>query len=733
MGATALALASCTPHQSSPSGYEQKADSILSLMNVDEKIGQMTLLVTGGPPTGPTGNAKYFDLIKEGKCGNVFGANGAAFVRQLQEAAVKDTRLHIPMLFGLDVIHGFKTTFPIPLAEACSWDTTLMKMTAQLAAREATAAGVNWTYSPMVDIARDPRWGRIAEGSGEDPYLGSLIARARVHGYQGDNLADTSTMLACVKHFAAYGAALAGRDYNSVDMSDRMLRQVYLPPYKAAIDAGAGSVMTSFNELNGIPATANKKLLTTILRHEWGFDGFVVTDYTSMNEMVNHGYAKDLKQAAELSLNAGVDMDMQGSDYLENLPTLLKEGKITEQQLNDAVRRILIAKYKLGLFSDPYRYCNEKREKAALFAPEEIEHARQSARESIVLLKNDSVRGKALLPLSGSPRIALIGPLGDDQADMLGTWNIVPEPSRVTTLFQALKSRYPHVIFQEGCKTTGDDRSGFSSAIAAARQSDVVIMAVGENFMQSGEAASRSDIDLPGPQEALLEAVYATGKPIICVVMAGRPLTISWMADHVPAIVNAWHLGTMAGPAIVDVLSGDYDPTGKLVITFPRSVGQIPIYYAEKNTGRPFDANNKYTSKYLDIPDTPLYPFGYGLSYAHFVYSNLKLSSDSINRAGHLTVSVDIRNAGGPAGTETAQLYVRDMVGSVTRPVKELKSFQKVLLQPGESKTITFTLSEPDLRFYDADMQWTSEPGDFTVFVGGDSQNDLEAGFKLTN
>lgn len=727
-----VSFAACNK-QTSEKGYAQKADSLLSVMTLEEKIGQMTLYTSGWEVTGPTMNENYLNDIRQGKCGNVFNAHTAAYTRQLQKIAVEETRLGIPLLFGYDVIHGYKTIFPIPLAEACTWDTTLIEKSARLAAKEAAAAGLHWTYNPMVDIARDPRWGRIAEGSGEDPYLGSLIARAKVHGYQGQDLSDPFTLLACVKHFAAYGAAQAGRDYSAVDMSERMLREVYLPPYKAAVDAGAATVMTSFNEWDGVPSTGNKKLVTGILRNEWGFDGFVVTDYTSINEMVQHGYATDLKHSAELALNAGVDMDMQGGVYQQYLPELINENKVTEAQINDAVKRILIAKYKLGLFDDPYRYSDSVREKDIVLSKEMMDHAREVGKRSIVLLKNDAFNGKKLLPLQDFSRIALIGPLGNDQIDMLGTWHASGDESKVITLFDALKDRYPskEILYQEGCKTEGTDRSGMTQAIEAARKADMVIMAVGENFMQSGEAASRSQLDLPGLQEELVEKIHALNKPMVVVLMAGRPLTVSWITENVPAVVNAWHLGTMAGPAIVDVLSGDYNPSGKLVITFPRNEGQIPIFYTMKNTGRPFDANNKYTSKYLDVSNDPLYPFGYGLSYTSFEYSNLVLNSAKMRKDSPLKISVMVSNTGDRAGEEVVQLYIRDMVGSVTRPVKELKGFQKITLAPGEAKQVTFELSEKDLRFYYQDMKWTSEPGAFKVFVGGSSTDVLDGEFEL--
>ncbi|GJM31581.1 MAG: glycosyl hydrolase [Saprospiraceae bacterium] len=712
----------------------RKIEALMGKMTLEEKIGQLTLFTSGWDQTGPTLHDGYKEDVKSGRCGNLFNAHTAAYNRELQRIAIEETRLGIPLLFGYDVIHGYKTIFPIPLAEACSWDMALAEKSAHLAAKEAAAGGLHWTFNPMVDIARDPRWGRIAEGTGEDTWLGSQIAVAKVKGYQGNDLSDPTTLLACVKHFAAYGAPQAGRDYHTVDMSERVLREVYLPPYKAAIDAGVGTVMTSFNELDGVPATGNDFLMEQILRKEWGFEGFVVTDYTSINEMVPHGFSKDEKQAGEQALNAGVDMDMQGAVYQSHLAQLVKENKVKITDIDQAVFRILKMKYALGLFDDPYRYSNEEREKNTLFSKEMMDHAREAGRKSIVLLKNESIEGRPLLPLAKSiQKIALIGPLADNQEDLLGTWHAAGDASKVVTLKQALTDALPNatITYSQGCSTETDNRDGFGPAMDAAKAADVVIMAIGENYRQSGEAASRSELGLPGAQQALLEAIYQTGKPVIVVLMAGRPLTISWMHDHVPAIVNTWHLGTMAGPAIADVLTGAYNPSGKLVITFPRNVGQIPIYYNMKNTGRPFDAKNKYTSKYLDVDNTPLYPFGYGLSYTRFKYSNLKLSKSTIGFNEDLKVTITISNDGEYTGEETAQLYIRDLVGSVTRPVKELKAFQKVVLQPGESKTISFYLRSDDLRFYTRSMEYKAEAGDFKVFVGGDSADVLEADFEL--
>ncbi|WP_255518054.1 glycoside hydrolase family 3 N-terminal domain-containing protein [Fulvivirga sp. M361] len=709
-------------------------DSLIDDMTVEEKAGQLTLYTSGWAVTGPQLRDDYLEELKAGRAGNLFNAHTVDYAIKLQKMAVEETRLGIPLLFGLDVIHGYKTTFPIPLAEASSWDMDLIQKTARLSAREATAAGVNWTFNPMVDISRDPRWGRVAEGSGEDVYLGGLIAAAKVKGYQGDDLSDPSTLLACVKHFAAYGASQAGRDYHTVDMSDRVLRETYLPPYKAALDAGATTFMTSFNELDGVPASGSKYLMTEILRDEWGFTGFVVTDYTAINEMVPHGVVENEKQAAELAFKAGVDMDMQGGLYSRYLPELIKEGKIKESMLDQCVRRILEMKYKLGLFEDPYRYLNKAREEQTLFSKELMDHSLHSAKESIVLLKNEEVKGAKLLPLSKSVKsIALIGPLADNQKDMLGTWHMSGDASKVVTLLKGIKETAPEVTvhYASGAGFGDSDMTGMDEAVRAASKADIVIMALGENYQQSGEAASRSDIGLPKSQQLLMEKVHTLGKPMVAVVMAGRPLSMTWMEENIPAIVNAWHLGTMAGKAMAEVLFGDHVPSGKLPMTFPRNVGQIPVFYNMKNTGRPFDESNKYTSKYLDIPNDPLYPFGYGLSYTSFDYSNIALSTEELARTDTLSVRVKVTNTGRYEGKEIVQLYLRDLVGSVTRPVKELKRFKKINLKPGRSETVHFKLTYEDLCFYTRDMSFKAEPGKFKVFVGPNAMEGLEADFDF--
>jgi beta-glucosidase len=713
-----------------------KVDSIINLMTLEEKIGQLTLYTSGWTVTGPKINDNYLEDIKAGKCGNIFNAHTAAYNYDLQKTAMEETRLGIPLLFGYDVIHGYKTIFPIPLAEACSWDMGLIKKNAALSAKEAAAGGLHWTFNPMVDISRDPRWGRIAEGSGEDPYLGSLIGAAKVKGYQGDDLSDPFTLLACVKHFAAYGAAQAGRDYHTVDISERSLMEVQYPPYKAAIDAGVATVMTSFNEINGVPSSGNKELLTDLLRDKWGFEGFVVTDYTSINEMVPHGFSRDLEHAAEQAINAGVDMDMQGGAFQYNLDTLVKMGRVSEARINKAVADILKMKYKLGLFDDPYRYSNVEREKEVIYSKEIMDQAQLAAEKSIVLLKNAPVNGAPLLPISKSVKsIALIGPLADNRIDLLGSWHASGGGSPTKTMLEALRNEFPEaeITYAQGAGFTGSDQSGFAEAVSAANKADIVIMAIGENYQQSGEAASRSFIGLPGPQEDLVKAVHATGKPIVALVMAGRPLTIGWLEGNIPAVVNTWHLGTMAAPAIANMLSGDVNPSGKLTITFPRSVGQIPIFYAMKSTGRPFDAKNKYTSKYLDVSNQPLYPFGYGLSYTKFNYSELTIDRPQITKNEVVNVSITVTNSGKYDGEEVVQLYLQDVVGSVTRPVKELKGYQKITLKSGESKTLNFKVTNEDLKFYTRSMNWDSEPGKFKVFVGTNSRDVLEAPFELMN
>lgn len=715
-------------HTATEDPIDRRVDSVLALMNIEEKVGQLTLYTSDWDVTGPSIRSGYMGDIKAGKVGAVFNAYTAKFTRQLQEIAVKETRLGIPLLFGYDVIHGHKTIFPIPLGEAASWDMEAIEKSARVAAEEASADGLHWTFAPMVDIARDPRWGRVMEGAGEDTYLGSLIGAARVKGFQGGGLGQTNSVAACVKHFAAYGASQAGRDYHTVDMSDRVLREIYLPPYKAAIDAGAATVMTSFNELDGTPATANKYLMEDLLRKEWGFKGFVVTDYTSIMEMLNHGNVADSADAAAATINSGVDMDMQAGFFQYELPELVKQGKVSEQQLNTAVRRVLRIKFELGLFDDPYRYSDEQREKSTIGKPEFKEAARDVARKSIVLLKNSGV-----LPLSKTTKsIALIGPLGKSKIDMIGAWSAAGKGDSAVSIFEGLQAKVPsaRITYAEGCGITDPSKAGFAQAVSAARQADVVVMALGEAAWMSGEAASRGILDLPGVQQELFNEVVKTGKRVVVLLSNGRPLTIPVVDKDAAAVVETWFLGTQAGHAIADVLFGDYNPTGKLPMTFPYSVGQVPVFYAAKNTGRPRDANNKYTSKYLDIPNDPLYPFGFGLSYSTFTYDEVNLSSKDVAEGKTLTVNIRLTNTGTVAGSETVQLYIRDMVGSVTRPLKELKGFQKVTLGPGDFKDVVFTITPEDLEFYRKDMTVGTEPGKFKVFVGTNSRDVKEAEFS---
>lgn len=719
-----------SPVSDSDRSIDQKVDSLLSIMTLEEKVGQLTLYTSDMDQTGAYLRPEYQEDVRSGNVGAIFNAYGAEYTRKLQEIAVNETRLGIPLLFGYDVIHGHRTIFPVPLGQAASWDLEMIEESERVAAREAAAEGLHWTFAPMVDIARDPRWGRVVEGAGEDTYLGSKIAAARVHGFQGDDLGNLNTLAATVKHFAAYGAAKAGRDYHSVDMSDRELREVYLPPYKAAVDAGAASVMTSFNTLNGIPATANEYLFEDILRDEWGFEGFVVTDYTAIMELLNHGVAKNPEEASALAMDAGVDMSMQDGFYQQTLADLVEEGRISEDQINRAVANVLRVKYQLGLFDNPYRYSSEERQEAEIMKPENIESARQMARKSIVLLKNED----EVLPIHENiETIAVIGPLADSQRDMIGSWSAAGDGSKSVTLLQGLKNWKPdlNIIHAKGTGIDDGDRSGFDEAVSVAQQADLVILALGEAYWMSGEAASRSDISLPGTQQELAKEIHAVGKPTVAVLMNGRPLTINWLDENVPAILETWFLGTTTGDAIADVLFGETNPSGKLPITFPKSVGQIPIHYDMQNTGRPFDADNKYTSKYLDVANEPLYVFGYGLSYTSFDYGPITLSSKSMAKSDSIEVSVTVSNTGDYEGEEVVQLYLRDKVASVAPPVRELKGFEKINLKPGESKEVVFTITNEDLSFYRKDMSYGSEPGEFMVFVGGNSKDTQSAEFVL--
>ncbi|MBK8193867.1 MAG: beta-glucosidase BglX [Lewinellaceae bacterium] len=699
---------------------EERVIKLLDKMTLEEKIGQLTLYTTDWGSTGPTIREGYKNDIRSGACGNLFNSHTVGFVRELQRVAVEETRLKIPLLFGFDVIHGYKTIFPIPLGEAASWDMEVVERAARVAAIEATAAGLNWTYAPMVDISRDPRWGRVMEGAGEDTYLGSRIAEARVRGFQGKKLGDPDAMLACVKHFAGYGASFGGRDYNTVDMSERYFRNYFLPPYEAAVRAGAATVMTSFNDYDGIPATGNKFLLTDILRKEWGFRGFVVTDYTSINEMVNHGVAADEKGAGELAINAGVDMDMQGAVYQRFLAQSVKDKKVSMLQIDEAVRRVLRLKFELGLFEDPYKFCDENRQNAQLLSAEHRAAARDVARKSIVLLKNN----QDVLPLKKSAKIALIGPLGDNKSELIGNWNGAGNADDCVSLLEGLRNAGASATFARGCEVEGGmSKDDLAAAVALAAGADVVVVAVGEKAMMSGEAASRAEIGLPGAQSALVLELVKTGKPVVVVLMNGRPLAIPEIADNAGAILETWWLGTEAGNAIADVLFGDYNPSAKLPMSFPRSVGQVPVFYNEKSTGRPYDPNSKWTSKYIDMSNSPQWPFGFGLSYTTFQYSEPKPDKTTYKKGERLRVAVTVTNTGKRAGEEVAQLYLRDMVGSVTRPVKELKGFQKIMLEAGASKEVVFTLTEQDMSFYRHDMTFGVEPGEFEIMVGGNSSD----------
>ena len=720
----ALVVCAVWPLAAQRPAAEPKIDSLLARMTLEEKLGQLNQLSVDQQPT-----AEQTDLVRKGLVGSLFNLTGAAATHDAQHIAVTESRLHIPLIFGQDVIHGYRTIFPIPLGEAASWDPEAVEAAAHVAAKEAAAAGVHWTFAPMVDIARDPRWGRIAEGSGEDPYLGSALAAARVRGFQGKDPRAPDAVLATVKHFAAYGGAEGGRDYNTVDLSERTLREVYLPPYHAAIAAGAGSVMTSFNEIGGIPSTASPWLMTTVLRREWGFTGFVVSDWTAVAELLNHGVAGSRADAGKLALEAGVDMDMVSRIYVNDLPALVRAGRIPVTVVNEAVRRVLRAKAALGLFDDPDHGASPERERAALLAPEHRQLARRVAEESIVLLKNEG----QVLPLAARVKtLAVIGPLADDKVAALGSWPGHGDPQDAVTPLAGIKQRAGSVsvTYAKGCGITDSSTGGFADAVAAAKQADLAVLVLGEAGDMSGEAASRADLDFPGVQERLLEAVQATGTPVVLVVNSGRPLTIAWAAEHVPAIVESWFLGVETGPALAAVLFGDVSPSGKLPVTFPRAVGQIPLYYNHKNTGRP-TGPDKYTSKYIDLPVTPLFPFGHGLSYTTFSYSDLRLGAPRITPTGTLRVSVTVTNTGSREGAEVVQLYVHDEVASVTRPVRALAGFRRVSLKPGEARTVEFSLTPKELGLYNKDMKFLVEPGKFRVFVGGSSVGGLEGEFAV--
>ena len=706
------------------SEIEKQIDEFLRKMTLEEKVGQMTQ----PGKHGEDGPSDIEDEVRKGKVGSFLNITDIKQRNHLQKIAVEQTRLGIPLIFAFDVIHGYRTIFPVPLAEATSWDIELIERTAEIAAKEARAAGIDWTFSPMIDIARDPRWGRIVEGAGEDPYLGSLIARAKVRGYQGNDYSDPERLVACLKHFAAYGAVQAGREYNTTEVSERVLRNVYLPPFKAGVKEGAATLMSGFNDLDGIPASGNSYILTDILRGEWGFDGFVVSDWRSVKQLIYHGQAKDEEAAGIIGASAGVDMEMVSRTY-ENLPRLVRQGKFPEEVIDQAVRRILRIKIRAGLFDNPY--ADEKLGASVMLHPEHLKIAREMVRSSMVLLKNKSNH----LPLSkGVKSIALIGPLADSRKDMLGAWAGIGKETDVVTVLEGIEQTVGSdcaVHYAKGCDVLGDSKEDFAEAIEAAKQSEVVIMVMGESVKLNGEGHSRTSLDLPGVQRELIQEIYKTGKPVVVLLFTGRPLTINWVYENIPAILIAWHPGIQAGTGIADVIFGDYNPSGKLTVTFPRNVGQIPIYYNAKNTGRPPDANDRWTSKYIDVPWTPLIPFGYGLSYTVFEYSNLQIAKTKVVLDEPILIKVDVTNTGNRAGQEVVQLYIRDLVGSVTRPVKELKGFKKIFLNPGETKTVTFNLSQDNLKFYNRQMNFVVEPGEFKVWVGPNSAEGLESGFEI--
>lgn len=729
-------------------------DELLSKMTLEEKIGQLNLPSVGDFTTGQATNSNIGKKIEQGLVGGLFNIKSVAKIKEVQRVAVEKSRLKIPLLFGMDVVHGYETTFPIPLGTSCSWDMSLIKDMAKMAAKEASADGICWTFSPMVDISRDPRWGRVAESGGEDSYLGSQISRAMVQGYQGNTLADKHTIMSCVKHFALYGAPEAGRDYNTVDMSRGRMFNDYFPPYKAAVDAGVGSIMASFNEIEGIPATGNKWLMTDILRDKWKFNGFVVTDYTGVNEMIDHGMG-DLQTVSALALNAGIDMDMVGEGFLTTLKKSIDENKVSINQLDAAVRRILEAKYDLGLFEDPYKYCDEQRTKTEIFTPENRAFAQKVATESFVLLKNDN----QVLPLKTTQKVALVGPLADAKENMPGTWSVATDFSKAISLKTTLSEKLGNNLLyakgsnldynQEFEKRVGvfgksinrDGRTDDvlnNEAIAIAKKSDIILFAIGESAEMSGESSSRSNIEIPQAQKDLLKKLKALNKPIVLVLFTGRPLALTEESQLANAILNVWFPGTEAGPAITEVLYGAVNPSGKLSMTFPRNVGQVPIYYSHKNTGRPLSDEKrekcefeKFRSNYLDVCNTPLFPFGYGLSYTTFEYSSVKISTSKLLRKESLEVTVDVTNTGNFDGKEVVQLYIRDLVGSVTRPVKELKGFQKVFLKKGEVKTVKFIITEEDLKFYDFNLDFVAESGKFEVFVGTNSDTTNKILFEL--
>lgn len=744
--------------QKPPQDMDRFLDNLLKRMTLEEKIGQLNLPVTGEITTGQAKSSDIAAKIKRGEVGGLFNLKGVDKIRDVQRLAVENSRLGIPLLFGMDVIHGYETIFPIPLGLSCTWDIPAIEESARIAAVEASADGISWTFSPMVDISRDPRWGRVSEGSGEDPFLGALIARAMVRGYQGKDMSRNDEIMACIKHFALYGAAEAGRDYNTVDMSRQRMFNDYMLPYQAGVEAGAGSVMASFNEVEGVPATANKWLMTDVLRGAWGFNGFVVTDFTGISEMIEHGIG-DLQTVSARAINAGVDMDMVSEGFIGTLKKSVEEGKVSVETVNTACRRILEAKYKLGLFDNPYKYCDLKRPARDIFTKEHRAAARKIAGESFVLLKNEGLSPTLapVLPLSPTGTIAVIGPLANTRSNMPGTWSVAAVLDKSPSLVEGLTEwvgNQGKILYAKGSNLIGDaayeeratmfgrslnrdnrtDQQLLDEALKIASQADVIVAALGESSEMSGESSSRTNLNLPDVQHTLLEALLKTGKPVVLVLFTGRPLVLNWEQEHVPAILNVWFGGSEAGPAIGDVLFGAVNPGGKLTMTFPKSVGQIPLYYAHKNTGRPLKEGKwfeKFRSNYLDVDNDALYPFGYGLSYTTFRFSDITLNRSSIGMDNELVASVTVTNTGDRAGSEVVQLYIRDLVGSVTRPVKELKGLEKIYLQPNESRTVRFTIAPEMLKFYNADLKFVAEPGDFDVMIGPDSRNVKTARFTL--
>ena len=749
--ASLVIVAAGVQAQKAPRDMDRFIDQLMKKMTLEEKIGQLNLPVTGEITTGQAKSSDVAKRIRNGEVGGLFNLKGVKRIREVQRQAVEESRLGIPLLFGMDVIHGYETIFPIPLGLSCTWDMKAIEESARIAAVEASADGISWTFSPMVDVSRDPRWGRVSEGNGEDPFLGAAIARAMIRGYQGKDMSRNDEIMACVKHFALYGASEAGRDYNTVDMSRQRMFNEYMLPYQAAVEAGVGSVMASFNEVDGVPATGSKWLMTDVLRKQWGFDGFVVTDYTGINEMIDHGMG-DQQTVAALALNAGVDMDMVSDAFSGTLKKSVEEGKVSAAAIDAACRRILEAKYKLGLFDNPYKYCDVNRPKKQIFTKEHRAIARKTASESFVLLKNEGV-----LPLSKKGTIAVVGPLANTRSNMPGTWSVAAvldnAPSLVEGLREVVGDR-AKVVTAKGSNLIGDadyekratmfgrelhrdnrtDRELLDEALKVAAGADVIVAALGESSEMSGESSSRTNLEMPDVQRALLQELLKTGKPVVLVLFTGRPLVLTWEEEHVPAILNVWFGGSEAAYAISDVLFGDVNPSGKLTATFPQNVGQIPLFYNHKNTGRPLQEGRwfeKFRSNYLDVSNEPLYPFGYGLSYTTFAYSDIHLSSTEMSADGELTATVTVTNTGSRDGAEVVQLYIRDLVGSVTRPVKELKGFEKIFLKAGESRKVSFSITPELLKFYNYDLQFVCEPGDFDVMIGGNSRDVKKARFLL--